>query len=838
MFIVMRSVKGGRIITWIFDHKKTTCFLANSVLLILIILGFYAEATPRTPFKSHEIKRYNLKERSTKTPLFLPVKNFLDGDTIAYSGKPFICSGNSILLKPSKDEPGATYKWIKDGAVIANTPTITVYTGGKYSLVTVANGQTTTYPPLVIKEGETPVAQFNYTQGQCSSTAVVFKNTSTGSDLTYLWGFGDPNSGKGNRTSTLANPSHIFIGTPGNGSQTFTVTLTVTSKGGCTSVVTKTVTLLQVPDTDIEGTGKTSFNGRDYFAQCTNMPSLFTFTNKSKTDNISYSITWGDGTGRYDSPNFTTLTHTYRVGDFTMFYTINGKNGCSVTKKYYVFVGTTPTAKLTATSTNLCIGSPLTITVSDVKTNSAGTIYLNNYNDGSTQRFYETPPDTLMHTFFTNSLNKVAQVGNTILNNSFSASLIAANPCGADTAVLAPIYVDDLPKASFSILTPNVICSGATAQFDNTKQNRIFFDSNGKKKPNNFIWEVSPNTGFTAVNSTLGSDQQNTDPSFWTPGSPTLSLNFTAAGTYTIKLKSGNSSCGLDSTSRSICVNPEPVANFDVNNSEGCGPLTVSTTNSSNLPLCGIVKYKWAVTYSNNGCGNYTSDFTYTSGNNTSAAPAFQFNNPGIYTITLITYFNDETCTSAVCTKQITVKTKPVVSITSANKLYTHHRIKPKADVSNCYSSNIPTYSWTFEGGTPASSSALEPDSIGFDTPGNYLVTLSVTNDCGTTTATQTIRVTDYLSLPDALIPNCFSPNADGINDTWDIKGIDNNHSLFLRIFNRYGNLIFEQKGNPISWNGEYNGRKMPGGVYYYILTYDSNRIGLPKRSGSVSLIY
>ncbi len=111
-------------------------------------------------------------------------------------------------------------------------------------------------------------------------------------------------------------------------------------------------------------------------------------------------------------------------------------------------------------------------------------------------------------------------------------------------------------------------------------------------------------------------------------------------------------------------------------------------------------------------------------------------------------------------------------------------------------------------------------------------VNLIVTDSNGCQ-ATQTINVTEQC--PDIWIPNTFTPNNDGINDTWTIQGLDNDQTVSVRVFNRYGTQIFESKRYPKPWNGEYNGKKLPAGVYYYIVTAKNDS---QKFSGSLTIIY
>ena len=67
-------------------------------------------------------------------------------------------------------------------------------------------------------------------------------------------------------------------------------------------------------------------------------------------------------------------------------------------------------------------------------------------------------------------------------------------------------------------------------------------------------------------------------------------------------------------------------------------------------------------------------------------------------------------------------------------------------------------------------------------------------------------------------IPNAFSPNNDGINDTWKILAIETYPNPEVTIFNRYGQTIFRSKGYSKPWDGTFNGKKLPTGTYYYII--------------------
>lgn len=76
-------------------------------------------------------------------------------------------------------------------------------------------------------------------------------------------------------------------------------------------------------------------------------------------------------------------------------------------------------------------------------------------------------------------------------------------------------------------------------------------------------------------------------------------------------------------------------------------------------------------------------------------------------------------------------------------------------------------------------------------------------------------------------LSNIFSPNGDGINDTWKISGIENYPNSEIKIFDRQGKMIIKQitKGEAFEWNGESNGRLLPTDSYWYQIKLSDGRI-------------
>lgn len=87
--------------------------------------------------------------------------------------------------------------------------------------------------------------------------------------------------------------------------------------------------------------------------------------------------------------------------------------------------------------------------------------------------------------------------------------------------------------------------------------------------------------------------------------------------------------------------------------------------------------------------------------------------------------------------------------------------------------------------------------------------------------------------LPKALddIPGLITPNADGFNDTWRIKGIRNFPNNTITIFNSDGSIVFSQNNYQNDWGGTFNGQSIPDGTYYYIIEIDDTQKFLFKGS-------
>jgi gliding motility-associated-like protein len=114
--------------------------------------------------------------------------------------------------------------------------------------------------------------------------------------------------------------------------------------------------------------------------------------------------------------------------------------------------------------------------------------------------------------------------------------------------------------------------------------------------------------------------------------------------------------------------------------------------------------------------------------------------------------------------------------------------------------------------------------------PDNQTYTLHVeSTNCGTVSNDVTVTVLKKIT-----IPNTFTPNNDGVNDTWNIDKLITYPESTLSVYTRDGREVFKTTGAAKQWNGTYAGKALPAGVYYYVIDLKNN---LPNQAGWVMLV-
>jgi gliding motility-associated-like protein len=110
-----------------------------------------------------------------------------------------------------------------------------------------------------------------------------------------------------------------------------------------------------------------------------------------------------------------------------------------------------------------------------------------------------------------------------------------------------------------------------------------------------------------------------------------------------------------------------------------------------------------------------------------------------------------------------------------------------------------------------------------------YQLNVISRNGCGS--SSDMVNVNFYTGI---FIPNTFTPNNDGLNDTWNIPALDAYPGFELKVFNRYGQPVFENRHLNRPWDGSFKGLPLEMGAYIYYIKLNKE---LPVLKGTVIII-
>ncbi len=123
-----------------------------------------------------------------------------------------------------------------------------------------------------------------------------------------------------------------------------------------------------------------------------------------------------------------------------------------------------------------------------------------------------------------------------------------------------------------------------------------------------------------------------------------------------------------------------------------------------------------------------------------------------------------------------------------------------------------------------------------YQVPGGGIFTVIGQNGCGTDTVS--VKIDTRHCECDLILPNAFTPNGDGYNETFRPLHPCKMGNFVLQIFNRYGQLIYQTSDPSVGWNGYYQSEKAVAGTYVWVASYtntDNQRHSV--RKGFVVLI-
>ena len=316
------------------------------------------------------------------------------------------------------------------------------------------------------------------------------------------------------------------------------------------------------------------------------------------------------------------------------------------------------------------------------------------------------------------------------------------------------------------------------------------------------------------ANATIGAGETLTWYTASTGGTATTQPSATAAGTITAYALAQNNTTACGSpirTSVSLIINALPPTPTITSNSPVCegAALTLNTANIS-----GAIYY-WE------GVNGFTSSSVNPTINNATSAIG------GSYSLKI--KFNG--CLSSLSTPLVVaVNPIPAAPTISSNSPIEEDKTLILTAL------NVTGASYLWSGPNGYSSNIQNPAIIAsFANAGSYYAALTL-NGCTSANSSPIVVVVTPKSSPVFQIPNAFTPNSDGHNDTFKI--VQNGYVtsiISFRVFTKSGKLIFNDKDG--AWDGRYAGIMLDADVYIWIADFINKNNGTEHLSGTVLLL-
>jgi len=681
---------------------------------------------------------------------------------------------------------------------------------------------------------------------QFTDASTVFPGAITG----WKWYFGEPSSGV-NNTSAIQNPTHTYAS-----AGTFTVSLVAISGAGCTDSTTRTVVVNPLPVASFASPGV-----------CLNAANSFTDNSTIAGGTIvKWSWNFGDpGSGVNNLATTQNPTHLYSAaGNYNVLLTVTSNMGCQSAFTLPVVVNPNPNALFS--NVNACANSPLTFKDSSIV--NPGTITAWNWNFGD-------PGSGAGNVAITqNPSHAYAAAG------PYTVTLIVTTQAGCMDTIANPVTVYPFPVV---IYTAPAVCQGLKTTVTNqstvvapgTITSAVWNFGDGSpavpaltdtthtyalagiytlsltittanncastQTQQDTIWPL-PVVKFTSTGVCQGLATAFTDQS--TVAAPSViagwgwnfgdasPFNFTQnpthiyaiAGTDSAQLDAITNNGCIDSIKNPIVVFPNPVAIFQGKDLTGCGKnFCVELRDTSTVAAPDKIT-AWLWNFGDGGTSGLPD-------------PKHCYKDTGTYSVTLTVTTNNNCKADTQQLNIIHILLDPTAAFTPSPANPTI--LNPVVNFINGSSADVVKWFWQFGDGDSLSHLISDPTHTyqpSEYTGGSYKVTLLVINKfgCTDTVSHEVIIAPDWTFF----VPNAFTPNGDGVNDTFNGKGFNLNNYKMI-VFDRWGNLIYTSHSLTDDWDGRANGGEKVAqqDVYVWKISFD-DVFGVPHAFiGHVTLV-
>lgn len=682
-----------------------------------------------------------------------------------------------------------------------------------------------------------PIANFTATY-VCFGTPTNFVNTSNNNGTTianYSWDINND----GIIDYNVPNFSHTFA-IPG----IYTSCLTLTTTDGCTNKVCKTVVVNPMPIADFTANNV-----------CDGLPVSFFNTSNILSGTIDvYDWQFGDG----NTSNLVNPVHQYAgPGLYNVTITVTSDSGCTTSLTKTIQIYANPSANFNAP--NKCLYDAVNFFDQSTVGNASITTWNWNFGDNNTSNVQHP---THQYSFY----------------NNYQVQLIVESSQGCKDTITKVVVVHPVPTALF---TANNVCLGEPTVFNNLStipqgnQTAQWYFGDGYndnnyntthtyQQPGNFIpylvsvsdsgcvdtaflnievWAI-PEPAFSLNNTCENDTVVFTDLSsivignitgwewIFGNGSPMSNqqnpINFYyTPGSYTVTLSLVSDKGCKNSLTKQIDIFPKPKVEFIYSDElVGCSPLCVNFFDQTTI---------------NSMYNSMIQNYLWNFGDNISSIeknPVHCFVNRApekkVFSVEL-TVTSNLGCKGYYIVKDLVdVYPQPTAEFTF--NPYATTILNPNFKFYN-HSYGYDKVSWHFGDGN--TSDLINPSHTYGDT-GTFNVTLVVENEHGCTdTVVYSVTIRPEFQF---YIPNAFTPNGDGINDTFngigfgfDLSSDINQYNM--KIYDRWGELIFETNDLANGWDGSLNGKKLESEAFVYSISITDTNAQKHTFRGTVTLV-
>lgn len=753
------------------------------------------------------------------------------------------CNGTLINFTNTTTPSANTYFWdFGDGTTLADTShsinaTYNYPTLGNYTAMLIINAGTPCADTSIQAVNVSYLnSDFMDDAPACKGVPINFYDSSdvaTGFNITnWDWDFGD------GFTSTSQNPSHPF-----NSGGIFNVSLVTTSDAGCKDTIVYTVNIQGMP---IANAGNDT-------SSCTNNPTVGL---GGTILNAGGGIWSGSGTF---NPSVSALNATYTpsaaavaAGADTLMLVSTSNALCPADTDQVIinfYAGPTVNAGsdifVCKDTSSVPVCATVTVATGGVwQSNGTGTFVsptsvCTNYIPSSA----DTTAGAVM-IWLTSTGNGTCLASSDTSNIIFTAtpyasitsndSACASNPVplsvnstsgygiwtSSGTGTFAPS--DTLANAFYNPSAADDAAGGVTLIYTTTHNGGC----HAKSDTIHVTLIPSPTAAYTSTSDCPGVPVSFTDASTSTGTVVGWNWNFgdgsagsavqnpthvyPAGGPYNVSLiVTSNNGC-VDTLNQTVNVYYKPDAEFDANGI--CLSDGTAFYDSSTVVGASINAWTW--------------DFGDSSTGSTTQNPTHNYPGAGTYNATLIVQ-SSQGCKDTI-SHSVSVLPGPAANFTADDFTANQNQQVNFSD----QSTGPISWFWDFGDSSADSTSTLQNPSHVYTEGGYYDVCLLVTDVNG---CTDTICKTEIISMPPS-VPSGFTPNGDGINDLLYVYG-GPFKELNFKIFNNWGEVIFEGSSQADGWDGKRNGIDQPIGVYVYVVTGTTEDGESHKLSGDVTLL-